>query len=102
MTYAQVTMLTTSVVGAALFFLFGPWLSDVLIGYGFAIFSPSVAQNIALFAGAALSFPSAMLFESIPVSRPWLAINGALWGIAFHVVWKSVAKLWRQPDKNHT
>jgi hypothetical protein len=102
LTYAQSTMLASAIIGAGLFFLFGPWLSDVLIGYGFEIFSPSVTQNMAMFTGAALSFPAGLFFESLPVSRSWLTINGAFWGIASCVIWNGVALLRRRRAENHT
>ena len=84
-----------SIIGATLFFLFGPWLSEQLVGYGFEIFAPTVTQNIALFIGVAMYFPVAFFFDTLPESRFWMAVNGAVWGLAINAIWVGLVALKR-------
>lgn len=98
MTHIRPTFLVSAIVGSGVFFLIGPWLSDVLIEYGFEIFSSSVNQDMAIFAAAAISFPAGAFLELLPVSRSWLTLNGAFWGISCHVIWTYAALIRRKQD----
>ena len=89
-------LLTSALLGAVLFFLLGPWLSEVLIDYGFVIFAPSLIENTAMVAGASISFPAAFFQESLPVSRPWMLLNGAVWGAVIYLVVVGSKSVWRK------
>ena len=80
-TYKRRSLLVSAITVSAVFFIIGPAVSDALIKYGIDIFSPSMREDFAILMAGAISFPTGAIFESLPVSRYWMAINGAFWGV---------------------
>jgi hypothetical protein len=75
-----------TIIGAAAFSLGGRWAFDALVAYGFDIFSPTLSQDLAMLLAWMISFPSITFSDAVPMSRIWLAVNGAVWGILLHVL----------------
>jgi hypothetical protein len=80
-TFKLRSLLASAIAVSAVFLTVGPVVSESLIKYGFEIFSPCMSEALAILVAGAISFPTGAFFDSMPVSRFWMAINGALWGI---------------------
>jgi len=95
-TYKRRSLLVSAITVSAVFFIIGPSVSDALIEYGFEIFSPSMSEDFAILIAGAISFPASAIFESLPVSRYWMAINGAIWGIIGYLFSANIARLMKK------
>ena len=91
------SLLIFVIVGAVLFFCCGQWAYDTLGNYGFELFGESTfTQDVALITALAIASPAIFLLEYDPMSRPWFALNGALWGCLSYIVWQGIARIRRQ------
>jgi len=79
-------------IGAALFFLAGPWVVRELTDYGFA-WSPTPAQELAFLLAWLMSLPTTLIVGSAEPPRALLAINGAIWGVLLYSGWMLVVFL---------
>jgi hypothetical protein len=95
-TYKLRSLLVSAVAVSAVFLTVGPVVSESLIRYGFEIFSSSMGQDLAILAAGTISFPAVAFFDSMPVSRFWMAVNGAFWGIAGYFFLVSAARFLNQ------
>ena len=82
-------------IGAALFFLIGPWAVHALTDYGFA-WSPTPLQGLAFLLGWLMSLPTTLIVGSAEPPRALLAINGAIWGGLLYSGWMLVVFLRRR------
>ena len=82
-------------VGAALFFLAGPWVVQALSDYGFA-WSPTPAQELAFLLAWMMSLPTTLIVGSAEPPRALLAINGAIWGGLLYSGWMLLVFLWQR------
>lgn len=89
------SLLLAAVVGAGMFFCFGPWASDTLVNYGFEIFvDATFTQDVALVVGIAIASPAIFLVEYDDLfSRGWFALNGAFWGCVLYLASLGVARI---------
>jgi hypothetical protein len=85
----------TLVAGVAEFLLAGPALSEALVDYGFAIFSPTFNQNASMFIAWIVTFPAQTFFESFPFPRIWYGLNGVFWGFVCFFIWVGLMKVKR-------
>jgi hypothetical protein len=76
-------------IGAATFFIAGPWLVHTLTDYGFS-WSPTVMQQLAWLLAWLMSLPTGLIVDSLEPSRILLAINGAIWGGLLYSGWMLV------------
>jgi len=76
-------------IGAALFFVAGPWVVDALSDYGFS-WSPTPAQELAFLLAWLMSLPTSLIVGSADPPRALLAINGAIWGCLLYSAWMLV------------
>ena len=76
-------------IGAALFFVTGPWVVHALSNYGFA-WSPTPAQGLAFLLAWLMSLPTSLIVGSAQPPRALLAINGAIWGGLLYAGWMLV------------
>lgn len=76
-------------IGAALFFVTGPWVIHALSDYGFA-WSPTPAQELALLLAWLMSLPTSLIVGSAEPPRALLAINGAIWACLAYSGWMLV------------
>ncbi len=95
-TYELRSLLVSAIAVSAVFLTVGPVVSESSIEYGFEIFSPSMSEDLAILVAGASSFPTAAFFDSIPVSRFCMAINGAFWGIVGYFFLVSAARFLNQ------
>jgi hypothetical protein len=66
-------------IGAAVFFVAGPWVVDRLFDYGFS-FSSNAWQDLAWLVAGLMSLPTSLIVDPSQPSRLLMAINGAIWG----------------------
>ena len=79
-------------IGAATFFMAGPWLVHTLIDYGFS-WSPTATQQLAWLLAWLISLPTGLIVGSPEPPRALLAINGAIWGGLLYSGWMLVVLL---------